>query len=27
MRLLKSLQTDENKTIILISHDMNEVAR
>ncbi len=27
MRLLKSLQTDENKAIILISHDMNEVAR
>ncbi len=27
MRLLKSLRTDENKAIILISHDMNEVAR
>ncbi len=27
MRLLKSLQTDQNKAIILISHDMNEVAR
>lgn len=27
MSLLKTLQQDENKTIILISHDMNDVAR
>ena len=27
MSLIKRIQIEENKTIILVSHDMNDVAR